>query len=70
VVTRARHVSALVLARNEVEQFRAAWERAELPGPVAATHLRAAVHALDELLGGIDVDEVLERVFRTFCIGK
>ena len=70
VVTRARHVAALQLARNEVELFRTAWERAELPGPVAATHLRAAVHALDELLGGIDVDDVLERVFRTFCIGK
>jgi tRNA modification GTPase len=70
VVTRARHVAALELARSEVEQFRAAWERTELPGPVAATHLRAAVHALDELLGGIDVDDVLERVFREFCIGK
>lgn len=70
VVTRARHVAALRLARSEAELFRAAWERAELPGPVAATHLRAAVHALDELLGGIDVDEVLERVFRSFCIGK
>lgn len=70
MVTRARHVAALRAAHEEVEAFHTAWERDDLPAPVAATHLRAAVHALDELLGGIDVDEVLERVFRSFCVGK
>lgn len=70
LVTRARHVAALRAAREEITAFQIAWARDELPGPVAATHLRAAVHALDDLLGGIDVDEVLERVFRMFCVGK
>ena len=70
VVTRERHASALRIARAELESFRAAWHSGELPAPVVATHLRAAVHALDELLGGVDVEEVLERVFRTFCVGK
>jgi tRNA modification GTPase len=69
-VTRARHVASLAVARAEVVAFRAAWGEAALPAPVAATHLRAAVHALDELLGGIDVEEILTRVFRTFCVGK
>lgn len=70
IVTRARHAAALHAAREELEAFREAWERAELPGPVAATHLRAAVHALDDLIGAVDVEDVLERVFRTFCVGK
>ncbi|MDH5233980.1 MAG: tRNA uridine-5-carboxymethylaminomethyl(34) synthesis GTPase MnmE [Gemmatimonadota bacterium] len=70
LVTRARHAAALRTARAEVHEFAAAWRDAALPAPVAATHLRAAVHALDELLGGIDVEEVLERVFRGFCVGK
>ena len=69
-VTRARHVASLAVARGEIGAFREAWEAAALPAPVAATHLRAAVHALDELLGGIDVEEILTRVFRTFCVGK
>ncbi len=69
-ITRARHLHAIRLARDEVAAFRAAWAAGALPGPVAATHLRAAVLALDELLGAIDVDDVLERVFRTFCVGK
>ncbi|MDQ8157269.1 MAG: tRNA uridine-5-carboxymethylaminomethyl(34) synthesis GTPase MnmE [Gemmatimonadota bacterium] len=70
VVTRARHVAALTTARAELQAFRGAWAEGALPVPVAATHLRAATLALDELLGAFDVEEVLDRVFRAFCIGK
>lgn len=70
LVTRARHVAALSAAREELRSFRRAWADDQLPAPVAATHVRAAIHALEELLGAIDVDEVLARVFRTFCVGK
>lgn len=70
VVARARHAAAIHAARSEVEAFREAWAHDALPAPVAATHLRAAIHALDELTGGIDIEDVLERVFRSFCIGK
>lgn len=70
VVTRARHAVAVTRAREEVAAFLAAWEADALPAPVAGTHLRAAILALDELTGAIDVEDVLERVFRSFCIGK
>jgi tRNA modification GTPase len=33
-------------------------------------HLRSAAHALEELIGAVDVEEVLGRVFSTFCVGK
>jgi tRNA modification GTPase len=36
----------------------------------AATHLRAAVLALDDLIGVVTPDDVLDRVFATFCVGK
>lgn len=70
IVTRARHAAALGAARAEVAAFIAAWDADALPAPVAATHLRAAIAALEDLTGAIDVDDVLERVFRTFCVGK
>lgn len=70
VVTRARHAAAIGTAREEVSAFISAWDAATLPAPVASTHIRAAIHALDELVGAIDVEEVLGRVFRTFCVGK
>ena len=70
IVTRARHAAALGAARAEVAAFVAAWDADALPAPVAATHLRAAIVALEDLTGAIDVEDVLERVFRTFCVGK
>lgn len=70
VVTRARHAAAIERARQEVAAFIVAWDEATLPAPVASTHLRAAIHALDELVGAIDVEDVLGRVFRSFCVGK
>lgn len=70
IVTRARHIAAIARARDEVAAFITAWDSEALPAPVAATHLRAAIHALDELVGAIDVEDVLGRVFRSFCVGK
>ncbi|MHB0963382.1 MAG: tRNA uridine-5-carboxymethylaminomethyl(34) synthesis GTPase MnmE [Gemmatimonadaceae bacterium] len=70
LITRARHSAALRRAGEELRAFRGAWEAGNLPAPVAATHLRAAVTALEEMIGAVDVEDVLERVFRTFCVGK
>jgi tRNA modification GTPase len=70
MVTRARHEAAVARAADEVAAFAEAWRADALPAPVAATHLRAAILALDELTGAIDIEDVLERVFRTFCVGK
>lgn len=37
---------------------------------LAAEELRMAVHSLGRLLGRIDVENILEVIFRDFCIGK
>lgn len=69
VLTRRRHARALESAAAEVADFRAGIE-AGLPAEVAATHLRSAEMALEELLGIVTADDVLDVVFREFCIGK
>jgi tRNA modification GTPase len=69
VITRQRHARALDLARGEVELFRDALVEG-LPPEVAATHLRPAETALEEMLGVISVEDVLDVVFREFCVGK
>jgi tRNA modification GTPase len=68
-LTRERHRLALVRAGEALT--------ASLPhlGPggeavLAAHHVREASAALDELLGVVDVEEVLDRVFASFCVGK
>ena len=37
---------------------------------LAAEELRLAARALGQAVGRIDVEDVLDRVFREFCIGK
>jgi len=69
VVTRARHRVALERALGEIDAFEAARATC-IEAAAAATHLRAAVGALDELIGVVTPDDVLERVFATFCVGK
>ena len=69
VLTRQRHIRALQIARSEVELFRDSLEGG-LPAEIASTHLRPAETALEEVLGVITVDDVLDVVFREFCVGK
>ena len=70
IVTRERHRVGLTTARDEVAEFVRAWETGALPAPVAAVHLHTAREAIAELIGTVETEEVLERVFRDFCIGK
>lgn len=69
VVTRRRHTEGLRRAKEEIGAFRKALDQG-LPAEVAATHLRPAETALEELLGVIPREEILDRLFRDFCIGK
>lgn len=69
VVTRARHRVALERALVELDAFEAA-RRDGVDAAAAATHLRAAVMALDDLIGAVTPDDVLDRVFSAFCVGK
>ena len=70
MLTRARHRHALQAARAELAQFESAWKEDKLPATVASVHLRAAVGALEELIGAVDVEDVFDRVFSSFCVGK
>lgn len=70
MLTRARHRQALTSALAEIRQFQQAWREEKLPAPVASVHLRAAVYVLEELIGAVDVEDVLDRVFSSFCVGK
>ncbi|HWP36458.1 MAG TPA: tRNA uridine-5-carboxymethylaminomethyl(34) synthesis GTPase MnmE [Gemmatimonadales bacterium] len=69
IVTRERQRIALERALAEVRAFGAA-RRAGLEAVVAATHLRGAVSSLEDLIGVVTRDDVLDRLFSRFCVGK
>lgn len=70
VVTRERHRYGLSRALEEIDLFAAAWRGGALPATVVAVHLHEARTALEDLIGVVDVEDVLDRVFREFCVGK
>ena len=37
---------------------------------LAAEELRIAAHSLGRLFGRVDVEDVLDVIFREFCVGK
>ncbi|HEX6644746.1 MAG TPA: tRNA uridine-5-carboxymethylaminomethyl(34) synthesis GTPase MnmE [Gemmatimonadales bacterium] len=68
-LSRARHRAALSRARTELEEARPHFARGG-DAVLAAHHVRRATLALDELVGVVDIEEVLDRIFRSFCVGK
>lgn len=70
ILMRSRHIHGITQARAEIAAFSDAWNEGLLPAPVAAVHLRAATGALESLIGAVSTEDVLDRVFSSFCVGK
>ncbi|MEO7218010.1 MAG: tRNA uridine-5-carboxymethylaminomethyl(34) synthesis GTPase MnmE [Gemmatimonadaceae bacterium] len=70
ILTRERQRFCVEQAHREMVAFAAAIDDGGLPVSVAAVHLRSAADALADVTGTIDVEDVLDRLFRTFCVGK
>jgi tRNA modification GTPase len=64
-----RQADLVVRARAAAADAFAALERGVSP-EYAATHCHAALDALADLVGETTSDDVLDRLFATFCIGK
>lgn len=66
-LSRARHRRAVETALSALERCR---ERLADAPELAGEDARLAVRALESLTGRVDVEDVLDRVFSQFCIGK
>ena len=70
ILTHTRQRFAIERALGELDSFRRAWCSDAVPATVAAVHLREAVAVLEELIGAVEIEDVLDEVFRRFCVGK
>jgi tRNA modification GTPase len=68
-VTTARHVAALTDAEAALAAFFAADRRHESV-ELLAFELQQAVRALRAIIGDVGTDDVLDKIFREFCVGK
>jgi tRNA modification GTPase len=67
LITRSRHRSAL---EDCLQAMRAALAGTAEPIELRAEELRRAGEALARITGRIDVEDMLEVIFREFCVGK
>jgi tRNA modification GTPase len=65
VITRERHRQALVACRDALSRALAAGQ-----ADLAAEDVRLAVRELGRITGRVDVEDLLDVIFRDFCIGK
>ncbi|MBT8403258.1 MAG: tRNA uridine-5-carboxymethylaminomethyl(34) synthesis GTPase MnmE [Gemmatimonadetes bacterium] len=69
VLTRRRQADAVLRAAGEIGAFEVAL-REGVPAEYAGAHLKSAASALEEVVGLVDTEDVLDRLFAQFCIGK
>jgi tRNA modification GTPase len=69
ISARRRHLEALARARACVENAAAQLEQRRA-GELVAEELRQGQQALDEITGVFTADDLLGRIFGSFCIGK
>ena len=69
IVTNLRHKNALEHSKMELNNFLEALHN-KLPLEIQALHLRGALDSLGEITGVVTTEDILDRVFSEFCIGK
>lgn len=70
IATRERHRVAMGTALERLVQAQHLLERGPDHYDIAAEELRQAIRALESLVGRIDVENLLDEIFASFCLGK
>jgi tRNA modification GTPase len=68
-VSNLRHKSALLRSEESLSRALATLENAR-PPELVAVDLNEAREALEEIVGLVNSDDILERIFSDFCVGK
>ena len=69
MIAHLRHKVALEKAAESLIRARDGLSKG-LPPELAALEIREALNALGEITGRTTTEDVLERIFANFCIGK
>ena len=70
LATHARHRDAMEIASGHLERALMQLDGNGDSFDLVAEDLRRAAHALERLVGRIDVENLLDEIFASFCLGK
>lgn len=68
VLCRDRHIQAVLSAARELDSAAELLQRGQ--PEIASHHMSIVIKRMDELIGLITSDDILDKIFRDFCIGK
>jgi len=69
LVSRARHEDAMRRARDQLEEFKSSLHQG-VSADLLSVDVRGAWEALGEITGSTVAEDLLDRIFTDFCIGK
>lgn len=70
IATRERHRQAMLKADDALTHAECVLDSGPEMYDIAAEELRTAIRALESLVGRIDVENLLDEIFASFCLGK
>ncbi|MCB4456952.1 tRNA uridine-5-carboxymethylaminomethyl(34) synthesis GTPase MnmE [Leisingera sp. McT4-56] len=70
IATRARHRDAMLSAAVSLREAQEILKRGPEFYDIAAEEMRSAIRALEMLVGRIGVENLLDEIFSSFCLGK
>lgn len=70
LATRLRHRQAMERGADALRAALAVIPRGAASTEIAAEELRTAIRGLDSLVGRVDIENVLDEIFASFCLGK
>ncbi len=70
LLIRERHRLAIERAIRAMESAQLEVEKGAARAELAAANLHSAIRALEALVGRVDVENLLDEIFSSFCIGK
>ena len=70
LITRARHRQHVRAASEALDRFIVLSQEGSMALDMAAEELRLAASELGRITGAVDVEDVLDKLFTDFCIGK
>jgi len=70
VAMRERHRTAMLQALTHIGATQDGLDHPDGMTDLIAEDLRAAIRAVDSIVGRVDVEQVLDEIFSSFCIGK
>ena len=69
IVTQVRHRDALLKAEQGLRQAHVSLQNG-VPLDLVAVDLHVALDHIGEITGHVSSEDILDRIFRDFCIGK